>query len=48
MSDDGKPVLWHIEVSHYNEKARWALDHKGIEHERRAPPPGAQRRSRSR
>jgi glutathione S-transferase len=36
-----KPILWHIEISHYNEKARWALDHKGIEHERRAPMPGA-------
>ena len=35
------PVLWHIPVSHYNEKARWALDHKGIAHERRAPMPGA-------
>jgi glutathione S-transferase len=34
-------VLWHIPVSHYNEKVRWALDYKGIEHERRAPPPGA-------
>jgi glutathione S-transferase len=33
-------VLWHIEVSHYNEKARWALDYKGIPHERRAPLPG--------
>ena len=21
-------VLWHIEISHYNEKARWALDYK--------------------
>ena len=38
---DTKPVLWHIPVSHYSEKVRWALDHKGIEHERRAPPPGA-------
>jgi glutathione S-transferase len=36
-----KPVLWHIEISHYNEKARWALAHKGVEHERRAPTPGA-------
>ena len=36
-----KPVLWHIEISHYNEKARWALDYKGVEHERRAPTPGA-------
>jgi glutathione S-transferase len=34
------PVLWHIEVSHYNEKARWALDHKGVAHRRRAPMPG--------
>jgi glutathione S-transferase len=39
MSD--KPILWHIPVSHYSEKVRWALDHKGIEHERRAPVPGA-------
>lgn len=35
------PVLWHIPVSHYNEKVRWALAWKGIEHERRAPPPPA-------
>jgi glutathione S-transferase len=34
------PVLWHIEVSHYNEKARWALDYKGVPHRRRAPMPG--------
>ena len=33
-------VLWHIEVSHYNEKARWALDYKGIPHVRKAPLPG--------
>jgi glutathione S-transferase len=33
-------VLWHIELSHYNEKARWALDYKGIPHERRVPVPG--------
>jgi glutathione S-transferase len=36
----GEPVLWHIAVSHYNEKARWALDYKGVEHVRRAPLPG--------
>jgi glutathione S-transferase len=36
-----KPVLWHIPISHYSEKARWALAHKGIEHDRRAPIPGA-------
>jgi glutathione S-transferase len=34
------PVLWHIRVSHYNEKVRWALDRKGIAHRRRAPAPG--------
>ena len=33
------PVLWHIGVSHYSEKVRWALDWKGVEHERREPPP---------
>ena len=33
-------VLWHIELSHYNEKARWALDFKSIPHVRRAPMPG--------
>lgn len=33
-------ILWHIEVSHYNEKVRWALDLKGIPHERRVPMPG--------
>jgi len=35
------PVLWHIPVSHYNEKVRWALDLKGVAAERKAPPPGA-------
>jgi glutathione S-transferase len=33
-------VLWHIPISHYNEKARWALDYKGVAHVRREPPPG--------
>jgi glutathione S-transferase len=33
-------VLWHIEISHYNEKVRFALAYKGIEHERRTPLPG--------
>jgi glutathione S-transferase len=33
------PVLYHIQISHYNEKARWALDYKRIPHVRRAPPP---------
>ena len=35
-----KPVLWHIPVSHYNEKARWALDYEGIAYEERALLPG--------
>lgn len=38
--DTGRPVLWHIPVSHYSEKARWALDLKGIPSRRLAPPPG--------
>jgi glutathione S-transferase len=29
------PLLWHIPLSHYSEKVRWALDHKGITHHRR-------------
>jgi glutathione S-transferase len=33
-------VLWHLEISHYNEKARWALDYKSIPHVRRTPLPG--------
>jgi glutathione S-transferase len=36
----GAPVLWHLKVSHYNEKARWALDHKRVPHVRRAALPG--------
>jgi glutathione S-transferase len=37
---DTRPTLWHIQISHYSEKVRWALDYKGVEHERRAPMPG--------
>jgi glutathione S-transferase len=37
---NGTPVLWHLKVSNYNEKARWALDYKGIPHTRRAAVPG--------
>ncbi len=39
MSGSRKPVLWHIGVSHYSEKVRWALDWKNVEHDRREPPP---------
>jgi glutathione S-transferase len=35
-----QPILWHIQISHYSEKVRWALAHKRIEHRRRAPLPG--------
>jgi glutathione S-transferase len=35
------PVLWHIKMSNYNEKARWALDYKRIPHRRVDPLPGA-------
>jgi glutathione S-transferase len=39
--DRGRPpVLWHLKVSHYNEKARWALDYKRIPHVRHAATPG--------
>lgn len=34
------PTLWHIGISHYSEKARWALAYKDVEHERRSPLPG--------
>jgi glutathione S-transferase len=37
------PVLWHLKVSHYNEKARWALDFKSVPHFRRAMVPGRHR-----
>jgi glutathione S-transferase len=37
------PVLWHLKVSNYNEKARWALDYKRIPHVRRAVVPGKHR-----
>jgi glutathione S-transferase len=38
---DAIPTLWQINVSHYSEKARWALAWKGVEHRRRSPMPGA-------
>ncbi len=34
------PTLWHFRLSHYNEKARWALDWKRLPHRRRALLPG--------
>jgi glutathione S-transferase len=35
-----RPLLWHLPVSHYSEKVRWALDWKRIPHRRRIMPPG--------
>jgi len=28
------PLLWHIPLSHFNEKVRWTLDYKGVAHRR--------------
>jgi glutathione S-transferase len=33
-------VLWHLAISHYSEKVRWALDYKRVPHVRRAQLPG--------
>jgi glutathione S-transferase len=41
--ENGIPVLWHLKVSNYNEKVRWALDYKRIPHVRRAAVPGRHR-----
>ena len=35
-----RPVLWQFRFSHFNEKARWALDYKGIRHVRHPLVPG--------
>jgi glutathione S-transferase len=40
MSNYDRPVLWHIAISHFSEKVRWALAYKGADHEIRAPMPG--------
>ena len=37
------PVLWQYSFSNYNEKVRWALDHKDIPHVRRSMMPGGPR-----
>lgn len=37
---NGVPILWQFRASHFNEKARWALDWKGVRHERRSLLPG--------
>jgi glutathione S-transferase len=35
-----RPVLWQLQISHYNEKVRWGLDYKRIPHTRRSMMPG--------
>jgi glutathione S-transferase len=37
------PVLWQLRFSHFNEKARWALDYKGLAHRRVTLAPGSHR-----
>lgn len=37
------PVLWQYNFSIYAEKARWALDYKGVPHKRRSLMPGEPR-----
>jgi len=37
------PELFQFKVSHFNEKVRWALDYKGIEHVRHSLLPGPQK-----
>ena len=36
-------TLYHLAISHYSEKVRWALEIKGVPHERRAMVPGLHR-----
>ncbi|MDX6622925.1 MAG: glutathione S-transferase [Solirubrobacterales bacterium] len=40
LSEDSRPVLWQLDISHYSEKVRWALDFKQVDHLRRSPFPG--------
>jgi glutathione S-transferase len=40
MSERELPLLWQLRFSHYNEKARWALDYKQVAHRRRSLAPG--------
>ena len=36
-----RPMLWQIDISHYAEKVRWALEYKGVDHSRRSILPGS-------
>lgn len=46
MSASKPPILWQYAFSNFNEKARWALDHKRIPHVRRSLLPGTPRQIR--
>ena len=35
-----RPLLWHLPISHFSEKVRWAFDWKRVPHRRRLMPPG--------
>ncbi|MBV9800523.1 MAG: glutathione S-transferase N-terminal domain-containing protein, partial [Solirubrobacterales bacterium] len=39
-TDPAPPVLWQLQISHYVEKVRWALDYKRVPHIRRSLLPG--------
>jgi glutathione S-transferase len=45
---EGLPVLWQLQVSHYVEKVRWALDYKRVPHVRRSLLPGVHLREAER
>ena len=45
---EGLPVLWQLQVSHYVEKVRWALDYKRVPHIRRSLLPGVHIREATR
>lgn len=40
QSNSGEPTLWQLDISHYSEKVRWALDYKGVTYRGRSPLPG--------
>ncbi|HEY6729438.1 MAG TPA: glutathione S-transferase family protein [Solirubrobacterales bacterium] len=40
VQTEPKPTLWQIDISHFSEKIRWALEYKEVDHRRRSPLPG--------
>jgi glutathione S-transferase len=39
--NNGRPTLIQLDISHFSEKVRWALDYKRVAHVRRSPLPGS-------